>query len=137
MFKGKEVAEIALPKKVVVPRHEQEPPPDPERDVLVAAAVQLEQHRRQRDDLRKQILALKDEMKEKLIGAQLLIEARDMKITDASPTNGRDAAVAGELAAAAAADLPSANEVRFPRNSCQKSGSLIVCPQRVGHLCHL
>lgn len=44
MFKGKEVAEIALPKKVVVPRHEQEPPPDPERDVLVAAAVQLEQH---------------------------------------------------------------------------------------------
>jgi hypothetical protein len=82
VFKGKEVAEIALPKKVVVPRHEQEPPPDPERDVLVAAAVQLEQHRRQRDDLRQQILALKDEMKEKLIGAQLLIEARDMKIQE-------------------------------------------------------
>ena len=76
------MAEIALPKKVVMPRHEQEPPPDPERDVLVAAAVQLEQHRRQRDDLRKQILALKDEMKEKLIGAQLLIEARDMKIQE-------------------------------------------------------
>lgn len=53
-------------------------------------------------------------MKEKLIGAQLLIEARDMKITDASPTNGRDAAVAGELAAAATADLPSANEVSMP-----------------------
>jgi hypothetical protein len=50
--------------------------------VLVAAAVQLEQHRRQRDDLRQQILALKDEMKEKLIGAQLLIEARDMKIQE-------------------------------------------------------
>jgi len=44
VFKGKEVAEIALPKKVVMPRHEQEPPPDPERDVLVTAAVQLEQH---------------------------------------------------------------------------------------------
>ena len=76
------MAEIELPKRVIVARHEQEQPPDPERDVMVAAAIQLEQHRRQRDDLRQQIIALKDEMKEKLIGAQLLIEARDMKIQE-------------------------------------------------------
>jgi hypothetical protein len=63
VFKERQLAEIKSPKKVVVPRYEQEPPPDPERDVLVAAAVQLEQHRRQRDDLRQQIIALKDEMK--------------------------------------------------------------------------
>jgi hypothetical protein len=44
VFKGRQLAEIELPKKVIVPRHEQEPPPDPERDVMVAAAVQLEQH---------------------------------------------------------------------------------------------
>ena len=66
MFKGREVAEIELPRKAIVPRSEQELPPDPERDVMVAAAVQLEQHRRQRDDLRQQSIALEDEMKEKL-----------------------------------------------------------------------
>jgi len=82
VLKGKQLAEIDLPREVAtVPRH-QEPPPDPERDVMVAAAVQLEQHRRQRDDLRQQIIALKDEMREKLMAAQLLIEARDMKIQD-------------------------------------------------------
>ena len=82
MFKGRQLAEIELPKRAIVPRPEQEPPSDPERDVIVAAAVQLEQHRRQRDDLRLQIIALKDEMKEKLMGAQLLIEAREMKIQE-------------------------------------------------------
>jgi len=66
VFKGREVAEIELPRKAIVPRREQELPPDPERDVMVAAAVQLEQHRRQRDDLRQQSIALEDEMKEKL-----------------------------------------------------------------------
>jgi hypothetical protein len=66
VFKGREVAEIELPRKAIVPRREQELPPDPERDVMVAAAVQLEQHRRQRDDLRQQIIALEDEMREKL-----------------------------------------------------------------------
>jgi hypothetical protein len=82
VLKGRQVAEIELPQEVTIaPRHE-EPPPDPEREVMVAAAVQLEQHRRQRDDLREQIIALKDEMKEKLMGAQLLIEARDMKIQE-------------------------------------------------------
>jgi hypothetical protein len=82
VFKGREVAKIELPKDVIVPRREQEPAPDPERDVMVAAAVQLEQHRRQRDDLRQTIVALNDEMKEKLMGAQLLIEARDIKIEE-------------------------------------------------------
>jgi uncharacterized small protein (DUF1192 family) len=82
VFKGRQLAEIEIPKKVIVPRPEKEPLPDPERDVMVAAAVQLEQHRRQRDDLRQQIIALKDEMKEKLMGAQLLIEAREMKIQE-------------------------------------------------------
>jgi hypothetical protein len=82
MFKGRQVAEIELPKRAMVRRHEQEPPPDPERDVIVAAAVQLQQHRRERDDLRQRVIALKDEMKEKLMGAQLLIEARDMKIQE-------------------------------------------------------
>ena len=82
MFKGREVAEIEIPRKAIVPRREQELPPDPERDVMVAAAVQLEQHRRQRDDLRQQIITLKDEMKEKLMGAHLLIEARDIKIQE-------------------------------------------------------
>lgn len=82
MFKGREVAEIALPKAVTTARRHQELAPDPERDVMVAAAVQLEQHRRQRDDLRQQIIGLKDEMREKLMGAQLLIEARDMKIQE-------------------------------------------------------
>ena len=82
MFKGRQLAEIELPKQVTsVLRHE-EPQPDPERDVLVAAAVQLEQHRRQRDYLQQQIIALKDEMKEKFMGAQLLLEARDMKIQE-------------------------------------------------------
>lgn len=82
MVKGRQVAEIDVPGEVVVPRHEERSVPDPERDVLVAAAVQLEQHRRQRDDLRQQIIALKDEMKEKFMGAQLLLEARDMKIQE-------------------------------------------------------
>jgi hypothetical protein len=77
VFKGRQVAEIELPKKIIVARHEQEQPPDPERDVMVAAAIQLEQHRRQRDDLRQQIIALKDEMKEKLIGAQLLTSKQE------------------------------------------------------------
>jgi uncharacterized small protein (DUF1192 family) len=81
VFKGRQLAETEF-KKVIAPRPEQEPPPEPERDVIVAAAAQLEQHRRQRDDLRQQIIALKDEMKEKLMGAQLLIEARDMKIQE-------------------------------------------------------
>jgi hypothetical protein len=82
VLKGRQVAEIELHRKLTTaPRHE-EPPPDPERDLIVAATVQLEQHRRQRDDLREQIIALKDEMKEKLMGAQLLIEAREMKIQE-------------------------------------------------------
>ena len=42
---------------------------------------------------------------------QLMISRHGMGLTDASPTNGRDAAVAGELDAAATANLPSANEV--------------------------
>jgi hypothetical protein len=42
---------------------------------------------------------------------QLMISRHGMGLTDVPPTNGRDAAVAGELAAAATADLPSANEV--------------------------
>lgn len=75
MYKGR-VAEIALPKHVTTALRHEESPPDPEREVMVAAAVQLEQHRRQRDDLRQQIIALQEELKEKLMGARLLIEAR-------------------------------------------------------------
>jgi uncharacterized small protein (DUF1192 family) len=80
--KGRQVAAIELPKDITTAPRYAEPPPDPERDVMVAAAVQLEQHRHQRDDLRRQIIALKDEMKEKLMGAKLLIEAREIKIQE-------------------------------------------------------
>jgi hypothetical protein len=82
VLKRRQVAEVELPKDITLAPRYEEPPPDPERDVMVAAAVQLEQHRQQRDDLRQQIIALKDEMKEKLMGAQLLIEARDMRIQE-------------------------------------------------------
>jgi hypothetical protein len=82
VFKGRQVAELELPTEVVVPLHEEEPMLDPERDVMVAAAVQLEHHRRERDDLRRQVAVLRDELKEKLMGAQLLIEARDLKIQE-------------------------------------------------------
>jgi hypothetical protein len=81
VYKGK-VAEIALPKDVTTAPHHAEPPPDPEREVMVAAAVQLEHHRRQRDDLRQQIVTQQAEMKEKLIGARLIIEAKDIKIQE-------------------------------------------------------
>jgi hypothetical protein len=80
--KARQVAEVELHKDVTIaPRHD-EPPPDHERDLMLAAAVQVEQHRRQRDGLRQQIIALQHEMKEKLMGARLLIEAKDMKIQE-------------------------------------------------------
>lgn len=82
MFKGRQVATIELPTEVVVPRHEEELAPDPERDLMVAAAVQLENHRRERDYLRQQVITVKDELKEKLMAAQVLIETKDLKIQE-------------------------------------------------------
>lgn len=83
MFKGRQVAEIELPREVVVPRHEEEPaPPDPERDVIVAAAVQLEYHRRERDDLKHQVIAARDELKQRLMAAELVLQAKDVKIEE-------------------------------------------------------
>ena len=83
MFKGKQLAEIELPKEVIVSRHEEElPPPDPERDVIVAAAVQLEHHRREREDLKQQVIAARDELKERLMAAELVLQAKDVKIEE-------------------------------------------------------
>jgi hypothetical protein len=77
------VAEIGLPQEVIVPRLEEElSPPDPERDVIVAAAVQLEHHRRQRDDLKQQVIAAQDELKQKLMAAELVLQAKDVKIEE-------------------------------------------------------
>jgi Trm5-related predicted tRNA methylase len=83
VFKGKQLAEIELPKEVIVSRHEEElPPPDPERDVIVAAAVQLEHHRREREDLKQQVIAARDELKERLMAAELVLQAKDVKIEE-------------------------------------------------------
>ena len=43
---------------------------------------------------------------------QLMISRHGMGLTDASPTNGRDAAVAGELDAAATANLRALTKFR-------------------------
>ena len=83
MFKGNQLAEIGLPQELIVPRHEAElSPPDPERDVIVAAAVQLEHHRRERDDLKQQLIAVHDELKQKLMAAELVLQAKDVKIEE-------------------------------------------------------
>ena len=83
MFKGRQVAEIELPKDVLVSRHEEVlSPPDPERDVIVAAAVQLEHHRREREDPKQQVIAAREELRERLMAAELVLQAKDVKIEE-------------------------------------------------------
>jgi hypothetical protein len=83
VFKGRQVAKVEVPKEVIVSRHEEElQAPDPERDVIVAAAIQLEYHRRERDDLKQQVIVARDELKQKLIAAELVLQAKDARIEE-------------------------------------------------------
>jgi hypothetical protein len=65
-------------------RQELAPPePDPEREVIMAAAAHLEHHRRERDELKQQLAAAQTELEKQKMEAQLLLQAKDVKIEEA------------------------------------------------------
>ena len=61
----------------------QSPEADQEREVITAAAAHLEHHRREREELKQQLAAAQAELQKHMMEAQVLLQAKDVKIEEA------------------------------------------------------
>jgi len=65
-------------------RQEPQPPePDVEREVIMAAAAHLDHHRREREELKQQLVAAQTELEKQIMTAQVQLQAKDVKIEEA------------------------------------------------------
>jgi len=76
-----------LPKELVVSMPQRQEPqpaePDVEREVIMAAAAHLDHHRREREELKRQLAAAQADLQKHMMEAQVLLQAKDEKIEEA------------------------------------------------------
>jgi chromosome segregation ATPase len=79
------MAELLEEVMVSLPQCQERSPPesDPEREVMMAAAAHLEHHRREREELKHQLAAAQTELQKQMMAAQVLLQAKDVKIEEA------------------------------------------------------
>ena len=80
-----EMAELLKELVVSMPQRQAPQPaePDAEREVIMAAAAHLDHHRREREELKQQLAAAQAELQKHMMEAQVLLQAKDVKIEEA------------------------------------------------------
>src|SRR5262249_4569683 len=80
-----EMAELLKELVVSMPQRQepQSPEADQEREVVMAAAAHLDHHRREREELKRQLAAAQAELQKHMLEAQVLLQAKDEKIEEA------------------------------------------------------
>src|SRR6516165_1942606 len=80
-----EMTELLQEVMVSMPQRQEPQPPetDVEREVIMAAAAHLDHHRRERDELKQQLVAAQTELEKQIMTAQVQLQAKDVKIEEA------------------------------------------------------